>query len=355
MTTDGDHTQELAATVKGAAEAHTPLAIQGSGSKRFYTGELPGKSLDVTGHRGIVTYEPTELVITARAGTPLHEIEMALAEKNQMLAFEPPYFGDGATLGGAIACGLSGPRRPYAGSARDFVLGVTMINGNGEVLRFGGQVMKNVAGYDISRLMAGSLGTLGVILDVSLKVLPKPACEVTLVYAMDATGAIERMNALAGQPLPLSATCHVEGKLYVRLSGSEKGVHAAQTKLGGDVLPTGENFWRDLREQRLAFFRNDTPLWRLSLPPAMPPLDLPGSWLIDWGGAQRWLLSDAASARIHDAATRAGGHAMAFRLPPGGQRRFDQLDAVSRALHARLQQAFDPRGVFGGARLLAAA
>jgi glycolate oxidase FAD binding subunit len=352
MSRGADLSQQLAEQVRAAYGAREPLAIEGGASKRFYTGDPRGTALAVTGHRGIVTHEPTELVITARAGTPLAEVEATLAAKGQMLPFEPPHFGESATLGGTIACGLSGPRRPYAGSARDFVLGTTIVNGKGEVLRFGGQVMKNVAGYDISRLMVGSLGTLGVILDVSLKVLPKPVCEVTLTYALSAAEAIRQINAWARQPVPLSAGYHHEGTLYIRLSGSEKGVRAAQSKLGGDALAEGDIFWRDLREHRLAFFQSGKPLWRLSLPPATAPLDLPGACLIDWGGAQRWLVGDAPGATITDAARRVGGYAVPFRNGPGALAAFALLEPATRALAAEIRRAFDPHNLFGSSLAL---
>jgi glycolate oxidase FAD binding subunit len=272
-----------------------------------------------------------------------------------MLGFEPPHFGPAATLGGTLACGLSGPRRPYAGSARDFVLGATIVNGAGEVLEFGGQVMKNVAGYDLSRLMVGAFGTLGVLLEVSLKVLPRPARELTLAFELGAAEALRRMNDWAGRPLPLSAAGHLDGRLYLRLSGSEQGVAAARAKLGGEPVNDGDTFWRALREHELDFFAAWTPLWRLSLPPAAPPLDLSGRQLIDWGGAQRWLASDAPATTIQAAAAAAGGYATPFRHGPGALSAFTGLDPTLRALHARLQRAFDPRGVFARALALDAA
>lgn len=345
MTQDNDISQQLAEAVKTAARKRAPLAIAGSGSKCFYTGEIAGEKLDVIGHRGVVAYEPTELVLSARAGTPLAEIEAALVEKGQMLGFEPPHFGAAATLGGAIACGFSGPRRPYAGAARDFVLGATIINGQGEILHFGGQVMKNVAGYDVSRLMVGALGTLGVLLEVSLKVLPQPAKEITLSHAMPAGKAIGIMNAWAGQPLPLSAACHVGDTLYVRLSGSDLGVRAAQTKLGGVPVDNGGEFWRALREQQHVFFRDDMPLWRLSVPPAAPPITLPGEWLIDWGGAQRWVKTDAPTEQVQRVAARVGGHAGLFREPHRRLNALPPLPAPLLALHRRLREAFDPAGI----------
>ncbi len=341
---DNDIANQLAETVRRAAGTHTPLAIRGNGSKRFLTGESVGETLDVTGHRGIVNYEPTELVLTARAGMPLQEIESTLAEHRQMLAFEPPHFGEDATLGGTIACNLSGPRRPWAGAARDHVLGTRIINGRGEILKFGGEVMKNVAGYDISRLMAGARGTLGVLLDVSLKVLPRPAHELTLALEMTADEAIERMNRWAGQPLPLTGACHSGETLYLRLSGSETAVRAAQARIGGAEYGKGAGYWIDLREQRRAFFGGEVPLWRFSVPPATPMLRLPGKWKLDWGGAQRWLKSDAPPEEVHRAAVAAGGRAQPWRgiaSPVTAP-----LPAVLQHLHERLRQAFDPAGLF---------
>ena len=346
MQPDNDISTQLAETVKNAAATHTSLAVTGSGSKRFYIGPIEGAPLDITGHRGVVSYEPTELVITARAGTPLAEIEDALAKQNQMLGFEPPCFGETATLGGTIACGLSGPRRPYAGAARDFVLGTKIINGRGEILKFGGQVMKNVAGYDVSRLMVGAHGTLGALLEISLKVLPKPAKEITLTFQMPANQAILAMNTWAGQPLPLSAACHVSDTLYIRLSGTESGVRAARTKLGGEVTANGETFWHPLREHKHNFFQDGAALWRLSVPPATPPVDIPGQWLMDWGGAQLWLKSDVPAEAIRATTEKAGGHASLFRDSRQGRGNHAVLPPELLSLHRQLRQAFDPNGVF---------
>jgi len=345
MKSDADIGRALQDEVRAAAASHTALAIAGGGTKTFYTGTRQGKPFAVTGHRGIVSYEPTELVVTARAGTPLAEIEAALSEKGQMLGFEPPHFGQAATLGGTIACGFSGPRRPYAGSARDFVLGTKIINGKGEILKFGGEVMKNVAGYDVSRLMVGALGTLGVLLEVSLKVLPKPAKEVTLSFEMPADKAIATMNAWAGQPLPLSAACHTGDTLYVRLSGTEPGVRAAHAKLGGNVLKQGDEFWRELREHQRGFFQDAAPLWRLSVPPATPPINLPGQWIIDWGGAQRWLISDASANATRQHAENVGGYATLFRHEKMNGTTSRPLPAVLATLHQNLKRAFDPHAV----------
>ncbi len=351
MTADTDISPKLQRAVTAAIADHTPLNLTGAGTKMFFGREPTGSPLSLGGHRGIVNYEPKELVLTARAGTPLAEVKAALAGQQQMLPFEPPHFGEGATLGGTIACGLSGPRRPYTGSARDFVLGIRMINGRGEIVRFGGEVMKNVAGYDLSRLMTGALGTLGVILEISLKILPAPEQEITLLQEQSPEQAIRQMNRWAGTPLPLSAACYDGLQLHLRLSGTAKGIRAGQKQIGGDLLADGDNFWRGIREQRHAFFQTGQPLWRLSVAPAADPLALPGKQLIDWGGAQRWLITDADSEGIFAAARQAGGHGTLFR---GGDRSggiFQPLSTASMALHRRLKQAFDPDRIFNPGRL----
>ncbi len=351
MSRDADIGLELQQAVRAAAGRGTALHITGGNTKAFYGRDVNGQRLDISGHRGILSYEPTELVITARAGTPLAEIEAALADKNQMLGFEPPHLGQAATLGGTIACGLSGPRRPWAGSARDFVLGTKILNGRGEILRFGGQVMKNVAGFDVSRLMAGALGTLGVLLEISLKILPRPEEELTLAFGLPLDQTITTMNTWSGQPLPLSAACHVGDTLYIRVSGASIALQAARARIGGDIIEKGEILWRDLREQRRQCFDGDMPLWRLSVPSATPPINLPGKWLADWGGAQRWLKSDAPAADIRRMAEAVGGHATLFR---GGNRQsevFHPLPSALRALHRNLKQAFDPQRILNPGRL----
>jgi glycolate oxidase FAD binding subunit len=339
-----------------------PLCIRGGGSKDFYGQALAGDILDTRGYSGIVDYEPTELVITARCGTPLAEVTAALAARRQMLAFEPPSFDAGATIGGVVAAGLSGPRRASVGAVRDFVLGVKIIDGEGRLLSFGGQVMKNVAGYDVSRLMAGSLGTLGLIVEVSLKVLPRPVAEATLRFELPqqgAHGAIERMNRWAGRPLPVSATCWHDDVLTLRLSGARAAVDAAATSLGGEQVGEAESvaFWETLREQRHPFFAGHGEagvLWRLSLPSVAPALALPGPTLIEWGGAQRWVHGDADS-RAAAAATAAGGHATLFRGGDAQTRRscgvFQPLAPVLLRLHRELKRALDPHGVFNPGRL----
>lgn len=346
-----DRSRELRERVVAAAADGTPLRIAGGGSKPFYGRTASGMPLDITAHRGIVSYEPKELVITVRAGTPLSEVEEALAAQGQMLPFEPPRFAAGATLGGVVATGLSGPRRPYAGSVRDFVLGVRLLNGQGQLLRFGGEVMKNVAGYDLSRLVTGSLGVLGVILEVSLKVLPQPEQELTVTRECDAGEAIALMNRTAAKPLPVSGACHAGTQLRMRLSGSRQAVVAARAELGGADDAEGPEFWQGLREMRLPFLQvaND-PLWRIAVRPSTPPLELGEEW-IDWGGAQRWLRTERDAGTVRAAATAAGGHALMFS---GGDRDgqvFHPLPPGLALIHRRLKQAFDPQRVLNPGRL----
>lgn len=333
-----------------AIERRKPLRIRGSGAKDFYGGVTRGAVLDVSAYRGIVDYAPEELVITACAGTPLSEIENVLAERGQMLAFEPPHFGPRATLGGCIAAGLSGPRRASLGAVRDFMLGVEMLNGRGERLRFGGQVMKNVAGYDVSRLMAGSLGTLGLILQASLKVLPRPASEATLQFEVDEAQALSMMRAWAITPLPVSATCYHDQVLTLRLSGAQSAVQAARQRLGGQMLVASEEFWRSIREQTSHFFREHQALWRIALPPNAH-LSLAGKQLIEWSGALRWIYTQQPAATVRARVAEAGGHATLFRSIEKTGAVFHPLPAPLLALHQRMKLAFDPHGIFNPGRM----
>ena len=341
--------------VRQAAERARPLRIRGGGSKDFYGQRLHGELLDVRPIAGVVDYEPSELVVTVRAGTRLRELQALLAERGQCLPFEPPQFGVGSTIGGAVAAGLSGPARASVGSLRDYVLGVRIVNGKGELLTFGGQVMKNVAGYDVSRLMAGSLGTLGVIVQVSLKVLPVPPAECTLLFELSETSARQQLNRWGGQPLPLNASCWADGHLAVRLRGAQAAVAAAARSMGGQALAPerAERQWPALRDQALPFFRlaPGEALWRASVPDTATPLNL-GPTLVEWHGAQRWIKATPADAtHVREAAARAGGHATLFRGGDGSVPVFTPLAPALAQIHARLKHEFDPAGIFGPGRL----
>ena len=339
--------QHITERIRAAAERKLALRFRGGGSKDFYGNAPRGEVLDTRAYAGIAAYEPSELVLTARCGTPLSHVEGVLNERGQCLPFEPPHFG-AATFGGCVAAGLSGPRRASAGALRDFVLGVKLIDGRGRVLQFGGQVMKNVAGYDISRLVAGSLGTLGLIAEASLKVLPRPPLELTLGLEMDEAGALEAMNRWAGEPLPISATAWHAGVLAVRLSGSDAAVSGAARRIGGAEVNYA---WDAIREQSHPFFAGDGALWRLSVPSVTPALGLPGAQLIEWGGALRWIRGDAGNVR--DIAKRAGGHATLFRAADKSAGAFAPLEPVLMRLHRSLKSAFDPAGILNPGRLYA--
>jgi len=350
-----DREAQLQKAVCSAHADGTALEICGGGSKRWYGREPSGERLDVSGHAGILNYQPTELVLTARAGTKLSEIAKALDEHGQRLGFDPPYFAEEATLGGVIACGLSGPRRPYAGSARDFVLGCKMINGCGEVMRFGGEVMKNVAGFDVARLMAGSLGTLGLLLEISLKVLPHRIAEHTVTLDADFTEAIGIMGHWASTPLPITAMAADGRRVYFRICATPSAVRKTTCEINGEMFDDGLRFWKELREHQLPFFDDDRPLWRLSTPPATPHSLIPeiphADWFIGWGGAQRWLKSDLPAEAIFHAASSAAGHATLFRGGDRGSDVFASLPAPLLALHKRLKESFDPVGIFNPGRM----
>jgi glycolate dehydrogenase FAD-binding subunit len=350
---------KLRERVLAARRERTPLRLHGSGTKDFYgegAGDQPtfaGEPLDLRSYRGIVDYEPSELVITTRCGTPLSEIETTLAEHNQFLGFEPPAWGGDPTAGGIIATGLSGPRRMQAGAARDFVLGATLLTADGELLRFGGQVMKNVAGFDVSRLLCGSLGIFGVLTEVSLKVLPKPRAEETLRLEMGSRQALEAFNRWGGQPLPITGAAWHEGAAWIRLSGAAPAVQAARTAMGGDrVFPVLARQWWDALRHYTHPIYMDRSVWRLSVPSAAPPLGLPGEPLIDWGGALRWYCGDQQATEVRQVATAAGGTAMRWR-GPGSESRFHPLPHAIVEIHRRLKRSFDPDGLFNPGRLLA--
>jgi glycolate oxidase FAD binding subunit len=365
----------IVAQVRAAAAAGTALCLRGGGSKDFYGESLQGDILDTTALKGVVSYEPTELVVTALAGTPLAELEALLLAQGQCLPFEPPHFnpssgiaaGSVATVGGMVAAGLSGPARASVGAVRDYVLGVKLINGKGEHVSFGGQVMKNVAGYDVSRLMVGSMGTLGLLLEVSLKVLPVAPLEATLRFDMSQAQALTQLHSWGGQPLPLNASCWLEesgkGALYLRLRGALAAVEAACDKLGGQRLSNSQAAadWQLCRNQQLPWFkeRTDTQdLWRLSVPQTTPPLDLPDSPLIEWHGGQRWVRADAQQGqRLRELTASVGGSATLFIAASAYKKdsiaRFDTLKPPLDRIHRELKREFDPAGVFNPHRMYA--
>jgi glycolate oxidase FAD binding subunit len=348
--------------VDHARSRYAPVDIRGGGTKVFYGGAPTGEPLDVTGLAGISSYEPTELVVTARAGTLVTDLEAALAEHGQYLPFEPPRFSRGGTVGGMVAAGLSGPARANVGAVRDHVLGVTLLNGRGEVLTFGGQVAKNVAGYDVSRLIVGSLGILGVICEVSLKVLPTARATATLCFDWDERRALEQFSIWASQPLPLNASAWYEGRLHVRLAGAQAAVNAASGKLGGTAVAPDAAlaWWLDVRDQAQEFFslsdadlaRGDC-LWRLSVPATTAPIQLPGRQFIEWHGAERWWRTGAAAREVRAAAARAGGHATLIRGADKSSGVFAPVSEVLMRIHRGLKQAFDPAFVFNPGRLYA--
>ena len=379
MNPDTEMTALVAERVRDAAQAGTPLRIRGGGSKDFYGQALGGEVLDMSAFAGVISYEPSELVVTVRGGTPLAELEALLAEHGQCLPFEPPHFGPHATVGGMVASGLSGPARANSGAVRDFLLGVVVLNGKGQCLTFGGQVMKNVAGYDVSRLMAGSLGTLGILLEISLKVLPIAPAEATLMCSdLSQQAALDLLNRWGAQPLPLNASCWVRDEtsgqtqdfLFVRLRGAIAAVGAACPRMMADVQAAGGQAvqmdnnqagadWMACREQSLPFFTQppslDDCLWRLSVPQTTPAMDLPYSPFVEWHGGLRWLWAPAsAAAQLRQLTAQAGGHATLFRRAastPLDLPVFTPLSAVQSRIQSELKKQFDPAGIFNPGRM----
>ena len=365
--------------ILNAAKNETQLSIEGGGTKSWYGNANVHAKLDTRTYSGILEYQPEELVITACAGTPLKEIESALKEKNQILAFEPPHFGEQATFGGAIAAGLAGPGRISVGNFRDFVLGTRILDGKGQDLSFGGQVMKNVAGYDISRLLPGSMGTLSLLLEASVKVLPKPAATATLRCHISQAKALRTLNEWAGQPLPISASCWIgnpsgEGQLTIRLAGAVAAIKAAIPLMSSlidanEVDPqSAETFWNELREHKLPAFENlaaDQTLYRLALPAACGPLTIPeasNEIVLEWHGQQRWIKAlgdDATFNSIKQLVSSHGGHATRFKQGANVNPAFQRFTLLGEQAHSkalelvqeRLRSAFDPAGVFATKRL----
>ena len=346
---DVDLEAELATQVAAVAAAGGALRIEGGNSKAFYGEPVEGLAIEVAGHGGVIDYDPAELVITLRAGSPLAEVESLLAGERQMFGFEPPAFGATATVGGTLATGLAGPRRAFAGGVRDFVLGVRLLDGRGEVLSFGGRVIKNVAGFDVSRLAVGSLGTLGIILEASIRVVPVPEAETTLAFEhAEADAHLRWINSLGAEPWPVSASCWRDGASRLRLSGSEQGVAQAAAGLGGDRV---EFDWAALKEQRDDFFAGDEPLTRVALPPTTADLSVDAPQLIEWGGAERWLRGELDLGALRARVAELGGNACAFRHHPPGSGVFQPLPGALLRLERNLKSSFDPAGIFNPGRM----
>jgi glycolate oxidase FAD binding subunit len=353
--------QRLVEQVRSAVASRQLLDIRGGGTKAFYGGEPIGDVLDVRALSGISSYEPSELVVTVRAGTSLAELEAALAEQGQCLPFEPPRFAPGSTVGGMVAAGLAGPARAAVGGVRDYVLGATLLSGRAELLSFGGTVMKNVAGYDVSRALAGSMGIFGVICEVSLKVLPAPPAVATVRLELGTASALRKVNEWGGQPLPLNASAWWDGMLVLRLAGARAAVQAAREKIGGELIApaTADPFWQGLRDHSDEFFVGaakavdaGASLWRLSVPATAPPLKLSGEQLLEWGGAQRWICTSAPAAHLRDVAAAVGGHAVLFRSREKAAGTFAPLSPPLVRIHQALKRAFDPARIFNPGRLV---
>ena len=369
--------QEWSQRIQRATASKTPLRFRGGGTKDFYSQSLEGEILDTRAYAGILSYEPSELVVTVCAGTRLKELETALAEKGQCLAFEPPHFGEGATVGGMVAAGLSGPSRANVGNVRDFILGAKMINGKGEHLTFGGQVMKNVAGYDVSRLLAASMGQLGLITELSMKVLPVAPGEATLQCAgLSQTQALTCLHQWGGQPLPLNASAWVwdstatppQNYLFLRLRGAVAAVDAGVQRISKEVQALGAEVvrmdntqasqdWRASNEHQLLFFAQapseEDCLWRFSVPQTARELELPYAQYVEWHGGQRWLWAPSVQAKhLRDVAAKAGGHVTLFKTSArhgDADKRvgaFTPLNDVQQRIQTQLKQQFDPAGIF---------
>ncbi len=344
--------------VREAYNSASPLSIQSNNTKAFYGNVTEGTPLITSQHRGIISYEPTELVLTARAGTPLDEIEQLLDKNNQQLAFEPPFFKTGdkdnedetrcATLGGTIACGFSGPARADKGAARDFVLGCEIINGKGEQMKFGGEVMKNVAGYDVSRLVCGSLGTLAVVLNVSLKVLPKPETETSLGFVLSQQQAMQKLQQWKSLPYPITASCYYNGTLTIRLCGNQQAVKATYKKIGGEKIQNSTAFWQSIREQQHDFFITDKPIWRISVSPAAKlniDMDKNTGSLSEWHGALHWVKTNTPGNILRQHVEQLGGHAIVFRNATAQEQIFHPLPDTLFRIHRNIKHAFDPKNI----------
>ena len=348
---ESDYIQTLCASIQQANTSQQALQIQGGGSKRFYGNQISATALDVSANTGIVEYEPSELYITARNGTLLTDIEATLEDNHQILPFEPPHFSSQATLGGTIACGLSGPRRPHASSLRDCVLGTHIVNGKGEHLEFGGKVMKNVAGYDASRLMCGAFGTLGVLTQISIRVSPKPHTEITLAIETNQSEALNKMNAWTQTQLPISATYFNDGVLYIRVAGLEKTTKKMQQEIGGETLPDSEAFWMAIKDHQTNFFQTKIPLWRVIVPNNTPTLSINGDSCLEWNGGLRWIKSNDAAQHIEKQCQAARGHATLFKAESKPIDCLANINPNLKKLHLNLKSAFDPNQILNPGRM----
>ncbi len=348
---ESDYIETLCASIREANTTQQALQILSGESKQFYGNKITAKSLDVSSNKGIVDYEPSELFITARNGTSLKEIEAELDANNQILPFEPPHFNTQATLGGTISCGLSGPRRAYASSMRDCVLGVNIVNGKGEYLEFGGQVMKNVAGYDASRLMCGAFGTLGVLTQISLRVSPKPHSEITIAIEINQREALENMNAWTQTQLPISATYFNNKVLYIRIAGLESTTKKAHQEIGGEIIANSEKFWNDLKNHQTDFFQTEKPLWRIIIPNTTPDLPINGESCLEWNGGLRWIKSNENTQHIINLCKKMKAQATLFKTNSKPKDCLASINPNIQKLHLNLKTAFDPNRILNPGRM----
>lgn len=349
---NNDLSDSLLAQVTVATKQKSPLVISGGGSKAFYGNRVDGEIISTAGHTGIIEYQPSELVVTVRSGTLLNELEAELKANNQMLAFEPPQHSESTTIGGVVACGLSGPRRAACGAVRDFVLGTTIINGKAEKLRFGGQVMKNVAGYDASRLMVGAQGTLGLLLDISLKILPLNQSEVSLKLKTEAAASGKKIQQWIRQGLPITASCFLKDTLYIRLGSTPSAVKQSLTAISRDFAneEIDNDFWLQIKNQQHEFFSRTDKLWRCSHQATSELYAQAQDQLLEWNGALRWIHSDK---NLYTTAEQHGGHAQRYPLSGANQQNdiFQPLPPGPLKIHQRLKQAFDPNNILNPGRL----
>ena len=346
-----DIREDIASRVMSACQQGQALQILSGNTKSFYGRSIQATPLSLARHSGVTEYEPSELYITARSGTPLNEVERVIEKENQILPCEPPHFGAAATIGGMVAAGLSGPRRASSGAIRDCILGAEIINGKGEYLRFGGKVMKNVAGYDASRLMCGSLGTLGILMSVTLRLLPSPQCEQTVVVSLNAADAIQKMNAWAHTPMPITATFHDGKDLYIRLAGTPSTINRCADELRGETIDWSDEFWMNVKEQANDVFLAHEPIWRILVPPCTGPLELPGACAMEWNGALRWYATNAKAPVVRNIVEQVGGHANLFRNQSHEHQVFHPLPAALLEIHQKLKRAFDPEGILNPGKM----